>query len=262
MACRRIMAGCLTARQDFLNTKMLPDSYLAEVIDQLGRAPDHQQRDARLFRVDYRDLAIQHLGSVYEGLLELHPRYATVPMVVVRKNTRDNKTELIQPQSQRATWSTMRRASRYAACRDCSATAVEGLALFADGDAVGAALGAVVALECELGFAVALRLLFDLLTCVEGGGVLFAGRSILDQHDHFLDRPALGLALGFADGLLAVAPARWRALNLVTRHAFMPLNAARSRTIRLGQSVFAGAVRQTACPGGRRITARAGPKSS
>ncbi len=29
-----------------------------------------------LFRVDYRDLAIQQLGSVYEGLLELEPRYA------------------------------------------------------------------------------------------------------------------------------------------------------------------------------------------
>ena len=33
--------------------------------------------------------------------MELHPRYATVPMVVVRKKTRDKKTELIQPQSQR-----------------------------------------------------------------------------------------------------------------------------------------------------------------
>ncbi|MHC4697495.1 MAG: DNA methyltransferase, partial [Planctomycetota bacterium] len=89
------------SRHEFLNIKMLPDSYLVEVIDQLGRAPDQAQSDAGLFRVDYRDLAIQHLGSIYEGLLEVHPRYATMPMVVVRSRARERRTELIQPESQR-----------------------------------------------------------------------------------------------------------------------------------------------------------------
>jgi hypothetical protein len=46
----------------FLSEKQLPDQYLARVIDQLGRAEDPQHRDRGLFRVDYRDLAIQHLS--------------------------------------------------------------------------------------------------------------------------------------------------------------------------------------------------------
>jgi type I restriction-modification system DNA methylase subunit len=69
----------------FLDTKRLSDWYLARVIDQLSRAKDPERPDLGLFRVDYRDLAIQHLGSVYEGLLEVHPRYASQPMIVVRR---------------------------------------------------------------------------------------------------------------------------------------------------------------------------------
>jgi hypothetical protein len=55
----------------FLATKKIPDWYLARVIDQLGRAPDAAHPREGLFRVDYRDLAVQQLGGVYEGLLEL-----------------------------------------------------------------------------------------------------------------------------------------------------------------------------------------------
>jgi hypothetical protein len=69
----------------FLSTKRLPDCHLARVIDQLGRAPDPGRPGAGLCRVDYRDLAIQHLGSIYEGLLELQSHYATEPMLVIRK---------------------------------------------------------------------------------------------------------------------------------------------------------------------------------
>jgi hypothetical protein len=69
----------------FLLNKRLPDCHLARVIDQLGRAPDPGRPGAGLCRVDYRDLAIQHLGSIYEGLLELQSHYATEPMVVIRK---------------------------------------------------------------------------------------------------------------------------------------------------------------------------------
>jgi hypothetical protein len=69
----------------FLAEKALPDCHLARVIDRLGRAVDVQYPEAGLCRVDYRDLAIQHLGSIYEGLLELRSHYAREPMVVIRK---------------------------------------------------------------------------------------------------------------------------------------------------------------------------------
>jgi Eco57I restriction-modification methylase len=68
----------------FLSEKVLPDWYLARVLDQLGRTSQPGRPALGLFRVDYRDLAIQQLGSVYEGLLELRPRYATSSMRVVR----------------------------------------------------------------------------------------------------------------------------------------------------------------------------------
>ena len=68
----------------FLREKALPDWFLARIIDQLGRAEDHSHGDAELVRVDYRDLAIQHLGNLYEGLLELRPHFAQEEMVEVR----------------------------------------------------------------------------------------------------------------------------------------------------------------------------------
>ena len=83
----------------FLARKKLPDWYLARVLDQLGRALQPDRTDLGLFRVDYRDLAIQQLGSVYEGLLELHPRYASCDMRVVRARRAAPKQELIQPEA-------------------------------------------------------------------------------------------------------------------------------------------------------------------
>ena len=78
--------GLFDPDQDaFLTGKVLPDWYLARVIDQLSRAPDRDHPQAGLSRVDYRDLSIQHLGHIYEGLLELQPKCATEPMVVIRK---------------------------------------------------------------------------------------------------------------------------------------------------------------------------------
>lgn len=68
----------------FLREKRLPDWYLARVIDQLSRATETQQEDedeVGLYAVDYRDLRIQHLGSIYENLLELHPEVAREPTV-------------------------------------------------------------------------------------------------------------------------------------------------------------------------------------
>ncbi|MCK4342721.1 MAG: N-6 DNA methylase [Phycisphaerae bacterium] len=88
-------------RHEFLAEKKLPDRYLARVIDQLGRAEDPQHRERGLFRVDYRDLAIQHLGSIYEGLLELRPHFATEPMIVIRERRATQTTERIIGESER-----------------------------------------------------------------------------------------------------------------------------------------------------------------
>ncbi len=82
---------------EFLSTKSLTDSYVARIIDQLGRAPQPDHPERGLFRVDYRDLAIQQLGSVYEGLLELTPRYASEVMRVVRKTRGGGRTERVIP---------------------------------------------------------------------------------------------------------------------------------------------------------------------
>ena len=84
---------------NFLTGKKLPDWYLARVLDQLGRTSQPDRPDLGLFRVDYRDLAIQQLGTVYEGLLELRPRYAQCDMCVIRAQRTASKQELIQPKT-------------------------------------------------------------------------------------------------------------------------------------------------------------------
>jgi len=84
-------------KHPFLLSKALPDRYVARVIDALGRARDPVHPTAGLVRVDYRDLAIQHLGNVYEGLLELRPHFATVPMSVIRNRQSDRKEEKVIP---------------------------------------------------------------------------------------------------------------------------------------------------------------------
>ena len=83
----------------FLARNKLPDWYLARVLDQLGRAPQPDRVELGLFRVDYRDLAIQQLGSVYEGLLEIHPRYAHYDMHVVRTRSSASERELVLPKA-------------------------------------------------------------------------------------------------------------------------------------------------------------------
>lgn len=77
----------------FLEEKALSDWSVARVVDQLSRAPDPEHSDRGLFLVDYRDLAIQHLGSIYEGLLELRPHFAEEPMVVIRRSGRSSIEE-------------------------------------------------------------------------------------------------------------------------------------------------------------------------
>lgn len=81
----------------FLAEKKLSDWYLARIIDQLGRARDPEHADVGLFRVDYHDLAIQHLGGIYEGLLELKPHWASERMQVIVKNDTSKSTEKVIP---------------------------------------------------------------------------------------------------------------------------------------------------------------------
>jgi type I restriction-modification system DNA methylase subunit len=81
----------------FLEEKTIPDPYVSRILDQLSRAPHRDHPTLGLFRVDYRDLAIQQLGSVYEGLLELRPRFASEDMIVVRSRASGNRAERIIP---------------------------------------------------------------------------------------------------------------------------------------------------------------------
>jgi len=81
----------------FLDDHTLPDRYTAQVIDRLSRAMHPENPAAGHVFVDYRDLAIQHLGTIYEGLLELRPRYADQPMVVARKRSRGREVDKVVP---------------------------------------------------------------------------------------------------------------------------------------------------------------------
>ena len=66
----------------FLETCAVGDRALVEAIDLLSRRTSETGREF----VDYRTLGVRHLGSIYEGLLEYQPRYATEPTVAVRGN--------------------------------------------------------------------------------------------------------------------------------------------------------------------------------
>ena len=85
----------------FLADKKISDYYLARVIDQLGQAEEPSNPNAGLFRVDYRDLAIQHLGAIYEGLLELQPEYALTDMVVISRRVQGRLEESYLAESER-----------------------------------------------------------------------------------------------------------------------------------------------------------------
>jgi len=76
------------------------DRYLAEAIDQLARAKA-AGRTGRGF-VSYRDLSVRELGSIYEGLLEHHPRYAAQDMAVVKDDKREKFVPLAEMGDRRA----------------------------------------------------------------------------------------------------------------------------------------------------------------
>src|SRR5690606_2921154 len=63
----------------FLREKFVGDAYLIPALDKLARVTvAENRRDRRVF-VDYRDLAVRHLGAIYEKLLEYELDVATEP---------------------------------------------------------------------------------------------------------------------------------------------------------------------------------------
>ncbi|MGH9971496.1 MAG: Eco57I restriction-modification methylase domain-containing protein, partial [Pyrinomonadaceae bacterium] len=81
----------------FLTTNKIFDLYMAPIIDEIGRAFDPLHSHLGRSRVDYHDLSIQHLGSIYEGLLELQPHHASEMMVVISRRVQGRAEEKVQP---------------------------------------------------------------------------------------------------------------------------------------------------------------------
>jgi len=75
-------------RHPFLEQNELPDRYVARLVNLMARTPEGF--------VDYRDLGVRHLGSIYEGLLEYQLAQATEPMVVIRRDGRDKWVPLAE----------------------------------------------------------------------------------------------------------------------------------------------------------------------
>lgn len=69
-----------TRAASFLDTYQVGDVHLRQAVDLLARTVDPHTRQ-RVF-VDYRDLEIRHLGSIYEGLLEYRVQVADRPLTV------------------------------------------------------------------------------------------------------------------------------------------------------------------------------------
>ncbi|MGI8838862.1 MAG: hypothetical protein ACR2H4_19820 [Pyrinomonadaceae bacterium] len=83
----------------FLNKNEISDFYMSQIIDEIGRAFDPLYSHLGRSRVDYHDLSIQHLGSIYEGLLELQPHHASEMMVVISRRVQGRAEEKVQPLS-------------------------------------------------------------------------------------------------------------------------------------------------------------------
>lgn len=70
------------SRTPMLNRVALPDDLMAQIIDALSR---HDEKGERKW-INYRDLRVQQLGSIYERLLEFELRFADDGKVEVRPN--------------------------------------------------------------------------------------------------------------------------------------------------------------------------------
>ncbi len=72
-------------KHPFLERYAVGDQQLRRAIDLLART---DTEEGRVF-VDYRDLEVRHLGSIYEGLLEYQLRYAEEDLAVVKEKGRE-----------------------------------------------------------------------------------------------------------------------------------------------------------------------------
>jgi hypothetical protein len=66
----------------YLKTHRITNAYLAQALFELG----YMQRKAGIYPVDYCDLTVRHLGTLYEGLLEYRLNLVSQEPVVVREN--------------------------------------------------------------------------------------------------------------------------------------------------------------------------------
>ncbi len=82
---------------EFLENHAIADSYLAKALMLLTRDLDGTEDVARILAnsatdarfIDYRDLNVRHLGSIYEGLLEFKLKIAQQPLVKAREKGKD-----------------------------------------------------------------------------------------------------------------------------------------------------------------------------
>jgi type I restriction-modification system DNA methylase subunit len=72
-------------KHPFLEQYVVGDQELRRAIDNLART---DTEEGRVF-VDYRDLEVRHLGSIYEGLLEYQLRHAEEDLAVVKEKGRE-----------------------------------------------------------------------------------------------------------------------------------------------------------------------------
>lgn len=70
----------------FLERYVVGDKYLVAAIDVLARRDSAESQAINPREtVDYRDLGVRQIGSIYEGLLEYQPRRAAEPMMAIKK---------------------------------------------------------------------------------------------------------------------------------------------------------------------------------
>jgi len=74
-------------KNDFLKTNKIPDPWLAEALDHLTREGGDKNEKPQF--IDYSELEVRHLGSIYEGLLEFHLKIADVDKAIVRERGRE-----------------------------------------------------------------------------------------------------------------------------------------------------------------------------
>jgi hypothetical protein len=76
------------AKHPLLDRWEMDDCHVAAVVDLLARTPQGPDGAPGRF-VDYRDLDVRHLGSIYEGLLEYRLARAVQPMIAVREQGKE-----------------------------------------------------------------------------------------------------------------------------------------------------------------------------